>query len=47
MFSFKFHFNLKLLEDVLQELNILNIKFQYDMVKITTISPTIDLTILI
>ena len=45
MCSFKFHFYLNLLVDVLQELNKLNIKFQYDMVDITTISATIDITI--
>ena len=45
MYSFKFHFYLNLLVDVLQELNKLNIKFQYDMVDITTISATIDITI--
>jgi hypothetical protein len=46
MHSFKIHFYLNLLVDVLQELNELNIKFQYDMVDITTISATIDFTIL-
>ena len=37
------YFNL--LANFLQELNELNIKFQYDMVDITTISATIDITI--
>ena len=45
MCSFKFHFCLNLLVHVLQELNKLNIKFQYDMVDITTISKTINITI--
>jgi hypothetical protein len=45
MCSFKFLFYLNLLVDVLQELNTLNIKFQYDMVDITTISATINITI--
>ena len=45
MCSFKFHFYLNLFVDVLQELNKLNIKFQYDMVDITTISAIIDITI--
>ena len=35
---------LNLLVDVLQELNKLNIKFQFDMVDITTISATYNLT---
>jgi hypothetical protein len=47
MCSFKFHFYLNLPLDVLQELNKLNIKFQYDMVDITAISATIDITTLI
>ena len=45
MCYFKFHFYLNLLVDVLKMLNKLNIKFQYDMVDITTISATIDITI--
>ena len=45
MCFFNFHFYLNSLVDVLQELNKLNIKFQYDMVDITTISATIDITI--
>ena len=36
---------LNLLVDVLQKLNKLNIKFQYDMVDATTISATIDIII--
>ena len=35
---------LNLLVDVLQELNKLNIRFQFDMVDITTISATYNLT---
>ena len=42
---FKFHFYLNLLVVVLQDLNKLNIKFQYDNVDITTIDATIDITI--
>ena len=42
---FKFQFYLNLLVDVLQKLNKLNIKFQYDMVDITTISTTIDIIV--
>ena len=45
MCSGKFHFYLNFLVDVLQELNKLNIKFQYDMVDITTSSATINNTI--
>ena len=45
MCSFKFHFCLNLLVDGLQELTKLNIKFQYEMVDIITISATIDITI--
>jgi hypothetical protein len=41
MCYFKFHFYLNLLVDVLIVLNKLNIKFQYDMVDITTMSVTI------
>jgi hypothetical protein len=47
MSSFKFHFYLNLPLNVLQEFNKLNIKFQYDMVDIKTISATIDITIFI
>ena len=47
MCSFKFHFYLNLLVDVLHELNKLNIKFQYDMVDITTTNTTINIIILI
>ena len=36
---------MNLLVDVLQKLNKLNIKFQYDMVDITTISTTIDIIV--
>ena len=45
MCSFKFHSYLNLLTNVLQDLNELNIKFQYDIVDITTTSATIDITI--
>ena len=45
MCSFKFHFYLNLLVDVLEELNKLNIKIQCNMVDITTIRATIDITI--
>ena len=41
MWSFKFHLNLNLLVDVVQKFYNLNIKFQYDMVDIKTISATI------
>ena len=47
MCSFIFRFYLNLLVDVLQELNKLNLKFQYDIVDITTITATINITILI
>ena len=47
MCSFKIPFLLELASRCLKELNILNIKVQYDMVDITTISATIDITILI
>ena len=47
MCSFKFHFYLNLLVDVLHELDKLNIKFQYDMVDVTNISATINIIILI
>ena len=43
---FKFHFYLNLLVDVLHALNELIIKFQYDMVDVTTISTTININIL-
>jgi hypothetical protein len=44
MCSFKFHFYLNLLVDVLQKLNNLNIKFEYIiMVDITINSATIDI----
>ena len=39
--SFKFHFSLNFLVDVLQKLNKLNIESQHDMVDITTISAII------
>ena len=42
---FKFHFYLNLLVDVLHKMNKLNIIFQYDMVDVTTISATINITI--
>ena len=45
MCYFKFQFCSNLLVDVLQELNKLNIKFQCDMVAITTISTNINITI--
>ena len=45
MCSFKFHFYLYLLVDVLQAFNKLVIKFQYDMVDITIISATINIII--
>ena len=41
MWSFKFHFHLNLLVDVVQKFYNLNINFQYDMVDIKTISATI------
>ena len=41
----KFYFYTNLLVDVVHELNKLNIKFQHDMVDVTTISATIDITI--
>ena len=47
MCSFKFHIYLNLLVDVLHELNKLNINFQYDMVDVTNMSATINITILI
>ena len=47
MCYFIYHFYLNFLVDGLQELNTLNIKLQYDMVDNTTISATIDITILI
>ena len=47
MCSFIFHVCLNLLVDVSQEFKILNIKFSYDIMDITTISATIDITILI
>ena len=43
--SFKFHFYLNLIVDILQELNKLNIKFQYNIIDITTISATSKITI--
>jgi len=45
MFSSKIHFYLNLLVDYLQEVSKLSIKFQYDMVDITTFSATIDIII--
>ena len=42
---FILHSLLNLLVDLLQELNKLNINFCYDIVDITTISATIDITI--
>ena len=45
MCSFEFHFYLNFLVDVLHELNKLNIKFQYDMINVTTISAAINITI--
>ena len=44
MCSFRFHFYLNFLVDVLQELNKLDIKYQHDTVDITTINATIDIT---
>lgn len=45
MCSFKFHFYLSLLVDVLLELNKLDAAFQYNMIDITTISLTNNITI--
>ena len=42
---FILHSLVNLLVDLLQELNKLNINFCYDIVDITTISATIDITI--
>ena len=42
--SFKFQFYLNLLVEVLHELHNLNINFQHDMVDVTTINATIDIT---
>ena len=44
MCLFKFHFHFSLVIDFLHELNKLNIKFQHDMVDVTTIRASINLT---
>ncbi|CAI5512926.1 unnamed protein product [Closterium sp. Naga37s-1] len=43
--SFKFHFLLHFLADVLKELNILNLKFQRRQVDVTVIQPALQHTV--